>query len=87
LVGWFRGGWGGRENVQSVCQSDSQSGSEARYAVANAKSSDARTHVQRSLEAENHMAFLRPRCQFSRMSPAIVRPFPTPAPSPTKKPV
>lgn len=35
---------------------------------------------------KTYTAFLLPMCQFSHINPAIVRPLPTPAPSPTKNP-
>lgn len=35
---------------------------------------------------QTYTAFLLPWCQFSQINPAIVRPLPTPAPSPTKNP-
>lgn len=36
----------------------------------------------KSLETETHIALLRPLRKFSKIQPAIVRPLPTPAPSP-----
>ena len=38
------------------------------------------------LEDENHIDFLRVRRTFSKIIPAIDRPFPTPGPSPMKYP-
>lgn len=35
---------------------------------------------------KSYNAFLLPWCQFSQINPAIVRPLPTPAPSPMKNP-
>lgn len=42
--------------------------------------------MMRSVDTETHTCFLRPLFQFSHISPAIVLPLPTPAPSPMKKP-
>ena len=40
----------------------------------------------RSLDMETQMALVLPFRKFSKMTPATVRPLPTPAPSPTRNP-